>query len=112
MIFLSTRQHSYITQASSWLLSQGVQFRWEIGEVPGAWILEISEDDADRVAEFLSEMLREDQLPKRVPMGEWVPLLLQPPFAFAFCFAVVFVNRPNWRVAPCDWGCCSVFDYF
>ncbi len=91
MIFLSTRQHSYITQASSWLLSQGVEFKWEIGEVPGAWILEISENDAYRVTDFLSEMLREDQVPKRVPMGEWVPLFFQPPFSFAFCFSVLLI---------------------
>jgi len=91
MIFLATRHRSYITHASGWLLSQGVDFQWEMGEIPGSWILDIPASEAELVTDFLSEMLREDQVPKRVPMTEWVPLLLHPPFSFALCLSVLFV---------------------
>ena len=91
MIFLATRHRSYITHASGWLLSQGVEVQWETGEVPGTWTLDIPVSDAELVADFLAEMLREDQLPKRAPMVEWVPLYLQPPFSFALCFSALLV---------------------
>ena len=91
MIFLATRHRSYITHASGWLLSQGVDFQWETGEVSGTWTLDIPVSDAELVADFLAEMLREDQLPKRIAMTEWVPLFYQPPFSFALCMSVLLV---------------------
>mgnify|MGYP001185321466 CR=1 FL=1 len=76
-----------MTQASAWLLSEGIEFRWEPGEWPGAWGLDIPASNSQKVSESLTEMLEEDQRLKRHPVAEWVPLLLQPPFAFSLCFA-------------------------
>ena len=85
MVLLETRSRGFVTQASGWLLAQGLAVEWHKGESPGSWALEVPASEAERAAELLGAMLDEDRTraSERSVMEGWTPLVLQPAFAFA-----------------------------
>ena len=96
MELLASRDSWWMTQCEAALLAEGIPSRWVAPwekEAKGALVLDVPASECERAVELLSEQLQ-DELEKREAAARpraWVPILLQPDFAFALCLALLLV---------------------
>ena len=96
MELLASRNSWWMTQCEAVLLAEGITPRWTTPAdraVAGTFVLDVPTSDGARAVELLSEQLG-DELEKNsrsVPAGGWVPLFLQPDFAFGLCLSLLLL---------------------
>ena len=96
MEMLASRDTWWMAQAEAALSAEGIPSRWlspwEKGG-NGALLLDVPASEAVRACELLSEQLGDElaDRQKATAPKAWVPLLLQPDFAFALCLALLLV---------------------
>ncbi|MBN1961729.1 MAG: rhomboid family intramembrane serine protease [Deltaproteobacteria bacterium] len=101
MHLLASHDSLWISQCNAALQAEGIEYNWckyanEINtpnDIYDIMVLDVEPADALNIIEILSEQLGEDISKKqrvRSP-AEWVPLFLQPDFAFALCLALLLI---------------------
>ena len=97
MELLATRDSWWMTQCEALLAAEGISRRWlEPWQASGrgTMMLDVPASESERAVDLLSEQLGEELGSRRRPPSAseaWVPLFLQPDFAFALSFALLFV---------------------
>jgi membrane associated rhomboid family serine protease len=96
MEMLASRDTWWMAQAEAVLSAEGIPSRWVSPwekSANGALLLDVPASEAVRACELLSEQLGDELVTRQQATAPraWVPLLLQPDFAFALCLALLLV---------------------
>ncbi len=105
MEILSSRDQWWLTQCEAALLAEGIPARFHAIS-DGVVTLEVEDHEQEHVNELLAEQLafELEKLERQKSTGPWVPLLLQPSFAFALCFALLILGFHLFTVASGQHG--------
>jgi membrane associated rhomboid family serine protease len=96
MELLASRDSWWMSQCEAALLAEGIPSRWLTPWQQGAGqalVLDVPASEAERALEILSEQLADELAARSASSAArpWIPLLLQPDFAFALCLSLLLL---------------------